>query len=156
AEPVDFRTLPFVRFEANEAHDQLDGVSLGSQVGGYAEVVPGDPLVLRDTRIWAAHWAFTPFTRYAADKLDIADCGAGLFLPPYDAGLRPGGPGEGWRDAPDWGRIPLRRTLFPIHLPTSIRSPLGGPFDLMEFIGDGLPPTTVITHVRRSDGALVV
>jgi uncharacterized protein (TIGR03067 family) len=26
----------------------------------------------------------------------------------------------------------------------------------MEFVGDCLPPTTVITHVRRSDGALVV
>jgi uncharacterized protein (TIGR03067 family) len=156
AELVDIRTLPFVRFEANEAHDQLDGVSLGSQLGGLAEVVPGDPLVLRDTRIWGAQWAFTPFTRYAVDNLDIADCVYGLFLPAYDAELRPGGPRDGWSDDPDWGRISLRRTLFPIHLPTSVRSSLVGPFNLMEFVGDCLPPTTVITHVRQLDGALVV
>src|SRR5262249_47828973 len=103
-----------------------------------------------------AQWAFTPFTRYAVDNLDIADCVYGLFRPAYDAELRPGGPWEGWHDDPDWGRISLRRTLFPIHLPASVRSPLFGPFNLMEFVGDDQPPTTVMTHVRRSDGALVV
>jgi uncharacterized protein (TIGR03067 family) len=154
-EPCDIRTLPFIRFEDNEAHDHLDGISLGGLVGGFAEVVPGDPLVLRNTRIWNSQWAFTPFTRYAVDNLDIADSVYGLFLPAYDAEFRPG-PRDGKGGDSDWGRIAFRRTGLPIHMPRSGPSYLGRPFDVMEFAGDCLPPTTVITHARRADGKLVV
>jgi uncharacterized protein (TIGR03067 family) len=164
-ERVDIRTLPFVRFDGNEAHDHLFGINLGGLPGdffrpGLGGVAPGaaDPLVLRNTRIWNAHWAFSPHTRYAVDNLDIADCTYGLFLPAYDAEVHPSGPlslgqpGDG-----DWGRISFRRTRNPIRLPVEgAKKYLGQAFDLMPFSGDSLPPTTVITHVRRVDGRLVV
>jgi uncharacterized protein (TIGR03067 family) len=154
-ESVDIRTLSFVRFDDNEAHDQLDGVSLGGQLGGFAEVVPGDMLVLRNTRIWNTKWAFTPFTRYAVDNLDIADSQYGLFLPPYDADVIPG-PRDRNEGNVDWGRISFRRTFLPIHMPKVAQLPVVGPFNLMAFAGDCLPPTTVITHARRADGKLTV
>ncbi len=156
SERCDIRTLPFVRFEDNEAHDHLDGVSLGGKLGGFGEVVPGDPLLLRNTRIWNSNWAFTPFTRYAVDNLDIADCRYGLFRPAYDAEVRPLEPRDGRRDDADWGRISIRRTGLPIHLPTNIQLSIMGPFDLTEFAGDCRPPTTVITHARHADGKLIV
>ena len=154
-EPVDIRTLPFVRFEDNEAHDQLDGVSLGGKLGGFDEVVPGDMLVLRNIRIWNTNWAFTPFARYAVDNLDIADCRYGLFLPAYDADVPPR-PRSGNGEGSDWGRISFRRTFLPIHMPSVVQLSVAGPFNLMAYAGDCLPPTTVITHARRADGRLIV
>jgi uncharacterized protein (TIGR03067 family) len=155
-EPVDLRTLSFVRFEDNEAHDQLDGVSLGGFLGVGA-MLPGagDPLVLRNTRIWHTQWAFTANTRYAVDNLDIADCVYGFMMSPFDIHVPPGYR-EGTKGEPDWGRITIHRTLFPLRLPESVPSYYGGPFDVMEFAGDCLPPTTVITHVRQVAGKLVV
>jgi hypothetical protein len=154
-EPVDIRTLPFVRFEDNEAHDNLDGVSLGGLLGGFAKPVPGDPLELRKIRIWNAQWAFTPFTRYEVDGLDIADSVYGLFLPAYDAEIRRGPRDDGPGD-PDRGGISIRRTGIPIHLALSVQWSLTGPFDVTEFAGDCRPPTTVITHARRAGGKLIV
>jgi uncharacterized protein (TIGR03067 family) len=161
-ERVDVRTLPFVRFEGNEAHDQLFGVNLGGLGGnffadGVRGVVPhgGQPFRLRDTRVWNTHWAFAAYTRYAVDGLDIADSTYGVFLPAYDmVALGPEkrpGPGSAW------GRLTVNRTDVPIRLPTAGPSYFGEPFDLMEFAGDTLPPATVITHVERTgDGAVVV
>jgi uncharacterized protein (TIGR03067 family) len=41
--------------------------------------------------------------------------------------------------------------------PTALRSPFAsGPFNLMESLGDRLPPVTVITHARRVGDKLVV
>ncbi len=58
AKPTDIRTLPFVRFEDNEAHcDGLYGVNLGqgvNRVGPDAK----HPFVLRNTKIWEIHYAF--------------------------------------------------------------------------------------------------
>ncbi len=56
--PTDIRTLPFVRFEDNEAHcDGLYGINLGegvNRVGPDAK----HPFVLRNTKIWEIHYAF--------------------------------------------------------------------------------------------------
>jgi uncharacterized protein (TIGR03067 family) len=162
-ERVDVRTLPFVRFQGNEAHDQLFGVNLGGLggdffKGGVDGVVPdhGSPFVVHDTRIWNTHWAFAPHTRYAVDNLDIAESTYGLFLPAYDAeGLYPRRR-KSAEDHPDWGRISFRRTQVPVRLPDALPKYFGQPFDLMEFAGDTLPPTTVITHVRRAKGGALV
>ena len=58
SKPTDIRTLPFVRFEDNEAHcDGLYGVNLGqgvNRVGPDAK----HPFVLRNTKIWEIHYAF--------------------------------------------------------------------------------------------------
>src|SRR5262249_49743857 len=140
-EPVDLRTLPFVRFEGNEAHDQLFGVNLGGQGGnffadGIGSVVPdaGHPFVLRDTRLWNTHWAFAASPRYAVDGLDIADSSYGIFLPAYDVVVGAGAKGFG--GGPAWGRLTFSRTDVPVRLPATGPSYHGEPFDLMEFTGD--------------------
>jgi hypothetical protein len=163
-EPVDIRTLPFVRFEGNEAHDQLFGINLGGLggdffKGGVEGVVPdcGTPFVLKSTKIWNTHWAFAPHTRYAVDDLDIADSTYGLFLPAYDAEVQPPlfGPQPG--AVADWGRVTFHRTQVPVRLSDAKPRYFGEPFDLMEFARDTLPPATVITHVRRTrEGGLSV
>src|SRR5262249_12301686 len=108
-ERVDIRTLPFIRFDGNEAPDHRFGSNLGGRggeffAGGVGAVVPdmGHPFVLQNTRIWNTHWAFSPYTRYAVDNLDIADSSYGLFLPAYDTWIQSprranpyGSPGEG-------------------------------------------------------------
>jgi uncharacterized protein (TIGR03067 family) len=162
-EKVDPRALPFVRFEGNEAHDQLFGINLGGLGGDFFKgsvdgVVPGrgSPFLLRDTRIWNAHWAFSPYTRYAVENMDIADCTYGLFLPAYDAEARPSRADIRPGAAGDWGRMTFRRTQVPVRLPDAKPGYFGEPFDLMEFAGDTLPPATVITHVRRAGGGALV
>jgi hypothetical protein len=60
---VDIRTLPFVRFEGNEAHsDGLYGFRLGECLPGPRRLGPDEkhPHVIRDTKIWDVHYAFRP------------------------------------------------------------------------------------------------
>jgi uncharacterized protein (TIGR03067 family) len=163
-ELVDIRTLSFIHFDGNEAHDQLFGINLGGKPAdffgnGVDGVVPGngDPFVVQNMKIWNTHWAFTPHTRYAVSGLDIAESTYGLFLPAYDAEVVPPLSRERRQAAPDWGRLSFRRTQVPVRLPDMRPGYFGDPFDLMEFARDTLPPATVITHVRRTpDGSLVV
>jgi uncharacterized protein (TIGR03067 family) len=165
-EKVDIRTLPFVRFDGNEAHDDLFGINLGGLGGDFFKgsiggVVPdlGHPFVLENTRIWNTNWAFSSYTRYALDNMDIADSIYGLFLPAYsaEAPMRRARPKSGSDEEPDFGSLTFHRTIRPVFLAPARPQPTGEPFDLMEFAGDTLPPTTVITHVRRAkDGGLVV
>lgn len=57
---VDIRTLPFVRFDDNEAHsDGLYGFNLGE---GVDRVGPDSkhPLVIRSMKLWDVHYAFRP------------------------------------------------------------------------------------------------
>ena len=57
---VDIRTLPFVRFEGNESHcDGKYGLNLGE---GVDRVGPDHrhPFVIKDMKIWKAHYAFRP------------------------------------------------------------------------------------------------
>src|SRR5262249_33554580 len=108
-----------------------------------------------NTRIWNTKWAFTPFTRYRVDNLDIADSQYGLFLPAYDPDVTTGRGARNEGNA-DWGRMSFHRTFAPIHMPAVKQLPVVGPFHLMDFGGDFLPPTTVITHARRADGKLIV
>jgi uncharacterized protein (TIGR03067 family) len=169
-ELVDVRTLPFVRFDGNEAHDHLSGINLGGAPGdffapGVGGVVPAvrDALLLQNTRIWNASWAFSPHTRYAVDNMDITDSFYGFHMPDYDAEvpqLRLVGPTYGAevrksRDA-EWGRVTIRRTKVPLRLPEVMPGYSLEACDLAELAGDHQPPTTVITHVRREGGWLVV
>jgi uncharacterized protein (TIGR03067 family) len=163
-ESVDIRTLSFVRFEGNEAHDQLFGINLGGKpadffAAGVDGVVPGngDPFLVQNARIWNTHWAFAPHTRCAITALDIADSTYGLFLPAYDLEVVPPLGRERREAALDWGRLSFQRTQVPVRLPDARPGYFGEPFDLSMFARDTLPPTTVITHVSRSkDGGLVV
>jgi hypothetical protein len=81
---VDIRTLPFVRFEDNEAHSQLYGINLGERVRG---VGPDDrhPFILRNTRLWNNFWAFRPGSpSVLVDGMDIYNGRYGLYRPVYD------------------------------------------------------------------------
>jgi uncharacterized protein (TIGR03067 family) len=163
-EGVDVRTLPFVRFVGNEAHDQLFGINLGGLggdffKGGVDGVVPdhGSPFVVENTRIWNTHWAFAPHTRYAVDNLDIAESTYGLFLPAYDAEGFQSRQRKPAKTHPAWGRMSFRLTEVPVRLPDALPKYFGQPFDIMEFAGDTLPPTSIITHVHRTkSGGLLV
>lgn len=82
--PVDIRTLPFVRFDDNEAHGQLYGINLGEGVRG---VGPDGrhPFVLRNTRLWNNFWAFRPgCPSVLVDGMDIFNGRYGLYRPVFD------------------------------------------------------------------------
>jgi hypothetical protein len=81
---VDVRTLPFVRFEGNEAHSQLYGINLGERVRGVGPDVR-HPFVLRDTRLWNNFWAFRPGSpSVLVDGMDVYNGRYGLYRPVYD------------------------------------------------------------------------
>jgi hypothetical protein len=83
--PVDIRTLPFVRFEGNEAHsDGLYGINLGE---GVDRVGPDErhPFVLRDTKIWEVHYAFRPQSPCVlVEGMKIHRAAYGVYHPNYD------------------------------------------------------------------------
>jgi hypothetical protein len=81
---VDIRTLPFVRFDDNEAHSDLYGINLGEGVRG---VGPDErhPFVLRDTRLWNNFWAFRPGSpSVVVDGMDVYNGRYGIYRPAYD------------------------------------------------------------------------
>jgi len=81
---TDLRTLPFVRFENNEAHcDGLYGVNLGEGV----KLVGPDtshPFVLRNTKIWELHYAFrVQSPSVLCENMHIENCAYGVYHPHY-------------------------------------------------------------------------
>jgi hypothetical protein len=83
--PTDVRTLPFVRFEGNEAHcDGLYGLNLGE---GVARVGPDarHPFVVRDMKIWEIHYAFRPQSpSLLVERMRIHRAAYGVYHPNYD------------------------------------------------------------------------
>jgi hypothetical protein len=82
---VDIRTLPFVRFEGNEAHcDGLYGFNLGE---GVNRVGPDarHPFVVRDMKIWEIHYAFRPqVPALLVERMSIHRAAYGVYHPNYD------------------------------------------------------------------------
>ena len=133
---VDIRTLPFVRFEGNEAHAQLYGMNLGEGTDG---VGPDrdHPLVLRETRIWDSFWAFRPeVPNLFVEGIAIERCRYGVF--------HPRGDGHAYRD------VTIRRTFLAGAAP----APRAGED---RAIRDDAPPTTIVTFVAPpKDGKRLV
>jgi hypothetical protein len=86
---VDVRTLPFVRFEDNEAHCQrnfafnLNGLNINLD-GGCGGVGPDvqHPFIVRNMRVWDSHWSFhTLSPSVMLENYDIHDCAYGLWKP---------------------------------------------------------------------------
>jgi hypothetical protein len=87
--PVDLRTVPFVRFEDNEAHSVAYGVNLGQETPdrpGVADKHSGvgpdarHPFVLRNTKVWNARWGLRPESpSLLVDGLDIYACVYGFY-----------------------------------------------------------------------------
>ena len=89
---VDIRTLPFLRFDGNEAHDQFQyGLNLGGgsgkdEEGGVGDVGPDarHPFVIRDFRVWTSRWAITPAApSILIDGLQLEDDLYGFWRPRY-------------------------------------------------------------------------
>jgi hypothetical protein len=83
--PTDIRTLPFVRFEDNEAHgDRLYGVNIGEGVDRVGPDVR-HPFVLKNTKIWELHYAFRPQSPCVlVDGMKIHNAAYGVYHPNYD------------------------------------------------------------------------
>jgi hypothetical protein len=83
---LDVRTLPFVRFEDNEAHSSrgLYGVNLGE---GVNRVGPDarHPFIVRNLKIWDIHYAFRPqVPNLLVENLTIHRAAYGVYHPNYD------------------------------------------------------------------------
>jgi hypothetical protein len=82
---VDIRTLPFVRFEDNEAHsDGLYGFNLGE---GVDRVGPDakHPLVIRNLKLWDVHYAFRPeIPSVLVEDLKIIRAVYGVYHPDFN------------------------------------------------------------------------
>jgi hypothetical protein len=148
---VDVRTLPFLRFEGNEAHSQgRYGFNLGGGPGvgeapGVGDAGPdkAHPFVIRGLRVWESHWAFSPAApSVVLEKVDITRCDFGLWRPQYER--------HAYRD------VKFYQTAWAYYGETGNRP------DPREFPGplapvDDRPPVTVITSVGRLEsGRLVV
>jgi hypothetical protein len=148
---VDIRTLPFLRFEDNEAHDQrryglnLGGGLEGDPRGGVGGVGPDSrhPFVVRRFHVWFAHWGIRPAApSLLIDGLDMAECDFGFWHPRYDQHAYRG--------------LTSFRTRWPEAYATGPRpSPDGYPALLQPV--DDRPPVTVITRVHPPrDGRIKV
>jgi len=143
-EDLDIRTLPFVRFQGNEAHSQLYGMNLGEGVGGVGPD-PAHPFLVREMKIWDAFWAFQPGApSVVVDGMDLFGSHYGIFLPGYDPRIRPYGRAT-FKNIRQTGVLPASPTALP-----GEKAPL--PMGV-----DDRPPATVITHVATNhEGQLLV
>ena len=83
---VDIRTLPFVRFEDNEAHSGtgLYGLNLGE---GVNKVGPDTkhPFIVRNMKIWDTHYGFRPqVPSLLVENMMIHKVAYGVYHPNYD------------------------------------------------------------------------
>ncbi|MHB1561157.1 MAG: G8 domain-containing protein [Isosphaeraceae bacterium] len=143
---VDLRTLPFLRFDANEAHTQRHyGVNLGGGpgdggTGGVGGVGPDarHPFAIRDLKVWDARWGLTlDPPSVLVDGLEIAHCEFGLWRPRYER--------HAYRNVKffhtGWAYFAERGQR-----PVSGRTPFPTPLEPV----DDRPPVTVVTRVRRA------
>jgi hypothetical protein len=148
---VDIRTLPFFRFEDNEAHCQRrhafnlgGGVPFGEP--NVAGVGPDErhPFVIRSFKAWNVHWAIHPVSpSVLLDGLAVHNAEYGVWRAVYkDHAYR----GLHFEDVP-----PMTRNAFPTGTQPSEES---FPRPLQPV--DDLPPVTVITHAHARDASTVI
>jgi hypothetical protein len=146
---TDVRTIPFLRFEDNEANCQRrHALNLGGGVpfgNGVAGVGPDarHPFVIRNFRAWNCHWAIHPFSpSVLIDGLDCHFCEYGIWRPTYV--------NHAYRN------VKLDQiAIAPEFMPAGKRGPEAQypkPLDPV----DDLPPATVITSAVREGDQIVV
>jgi hypothetical protein len=167
--PVDIRTLPFVRFDDNEAHshrrfainlggirhvsDAEDHRALRAPGADLSRIQGGDvqgvgpntehPFVIRRLRVWASNWVFHGGSpNVLIDGLDAYDCSYGIF--------------KTRMDGHEYRRLNMERIDT-----AEIFEPWGNMTiqeDYWRYLDpvDDLPPATVITHCQRLDGSTVL
>jgi len=156
---IDIRTLPFIRFDDNEAHAQrrfalnlggIRGMTYGGgedqpqSVSGDVQGIgpdPSHPFIIRNFKVWDAHWAFHGGSPCVlVDGLDIYDCQYGI-----------------WRSIVSWHQyrnLSLREIrshaiFFPMDgIGPGIGLKDGKPSFPQSAPVDDLPPATMITHLE--------
>jgi len=83
----DVRTLPFLRFEDNEAHgDGLFGFRFGDEVHGSVSGDREHPFIAKNLRAWESHYAIRPNARFfLLDGLRVKNAAFGIYHPDSDA-----------------------------------------------------------------------
>jgi hypothetical protein len=149
---VDVRTLPFIRFEDNEAHCQRrhafnlgGGVPFGEP--NVAGVGPDEkhPFIIRNMRLWNVHWAIHPVSpSVLLNGLDIHNAEYGVWRPVYKQH--------------SYGKISMSEVPEKFHYAFTATGRPNAEADFPRPLApvDDLPPITVITHLKRHDGKLVV
>ncbi len=146
---IDIRTLPFLRFEDNEAHCQRrHGFNLGGgvpfgepNVGGVGPDVK-HPFVIRNFRAWNVHWAIHPVApSLLVDGLDVFNAEYGVW--------RPVCANHACRN--------VKMTDVPANTRYAFVKSNAPPNKESDYPGrlapvDDLPPVTVITHVQPLPG----
>src|SRR5262249_37422428 len=100
------------------------------------------PFVIRNLRVWNAHWAFHPVSpSVLVDGLDIADAEYGLWRPVYE------------RHA--YRAVALDRLEVHKEFAARGQAPRAADFPRPLDPVDDLPPATVITRVRRAGAGML-
>lgn len=151
---VDVRTLPFVRFEGNEAHSLPNyGLNLGEGIGGVGPDAD-HPFVMRDLKIWKVRLGYRPAVPHVLlEKARLHGNTYGIYLPDYV--------GHDYRDVTQTGfNGPIRQRRMPgVDKAGDGAGKIRPAEEEVARLDpvDDLPPTTVITHVTRAgDGQLLV
>lgn len=146
---TDVRTLPFLRFEDNEANCQRrHAFNLGGSVpfGSGVEGVGPDaehPFVIRNFRVWNSHWSIHPVSpSVMIDGLDVHASEYGVWRPVYER--------HAYRNI-HLEQIAVNPEFLPKG-PHPIEAEYPKPLDPV----DDLPPVTVITGVIPKGDQLIV
>jgi hypothetical protein len=150
-QPVDVRTLPFVRFDDNTTHTQRrHGFNLGGGVPFGPPTVDGvgpdarHPFVIRNFHAFDVHWAIHPVSpSVRIDALDVTNAEYGVWRPVYQ----------------DHAYRNVRMTDVPKENHYAFVTPAAPPNREGEFAipADDAPPVTVITRVSpQPDGKVKV
>ncbi len=144
-QPIDIRTLPFLRFDDNEAHCQRrHSINLGGSAPfgpGVAGIGPDEhhPFVLRNTRLWNVHWAFHPVSpSVMVDQMDIYNAEYSVWRPVYDRHAYRGIHTTAITVQKGFDFMPVGKRPREENFPKPL-API-----------DDLPPATVITHLLKS------
>jgi len=86
-ETRDVRTVPFLRFEENEAHsDGLYGFNFGDDVNPSVRGDKNHPFIARNLRAWQTHYVVRPNLQFfLLDGLRVNQGVYGVYHPDYDA-----------------------------------------------------------------------
>ena len=86
-QPIDVRTIPFLRFEDNESHSEgLYSFNFGDDRNGSVRGDRQHPFIARNLRAWQTHYVLRPNLQFfLMDGLDVKDGVYGVYHPDYDA-----------------------------------------------------------------------
>jgi len=148
---VDIRTLPFVRFDDNEAHTQRrHSVNLGGFSSDLKTDVAGvgpdahHPFIIRNLKVWDAHWALHAGSpSVMVDGLDVHHVEYAIWRENYDH--------HAYRGV-QLDDVSINRDFMPRGTQPAASDFPGQLAPLAD-----LPPTTVITlALPQADGSLLV